>query len=97
MTESNIKLPEEVTFTKGAKLLRDLGIDPYATAASVRHIARTRENWPFCDPGGDKEHEYGQVSNARTMATGPFLDFFRENPPRGRGPDRKPRPPRKVS
>lgn len=83
-------LPHEVTFTSGAQLLVESGIDVRATADSVRHIARSRKNWPF---GEGREHPYGRVANARTMNAKVFLRYFEEHPPnpRGRGRDKQPR------
>jgi hypothetical protein len=86
-------LPPVVTFGSGARLLVELGIDPHATADTVRYAARTRPDWPFGAPGEGKPHEYVKVAHAKAMATEPFLAFFREHPPpKGvRGPDKKPR------
>ncbi|MCA1223709.1 hypothetical protein [Streptomyces sp. 8L] len=88
-----------MTFASGARLLADLGIDPHATADTVRYIAQTRSDWPFGDPGEGRPYEYIWVSRARTMETRPFLKYFREHPPPPgtRGPDRKPRQPRRRS
>jgi hypothetical protein len=71
------RLPPAVTFTTGATLLVKLGIVDSITREGVRHIAtseRYAETWPF---GPEKEHPYGEASGALLMATGPFLDFFR--------------------
>lgn len=85
-------LPTSVTFAEGAQLLRQLGIDPNATADSVRHLARSRgPKWPFgTDPG---QVPYGRTVNARTMDTQVFLDHIEKWPPNphGRGRDKKPR------
>ncbi|MCU1617409.1 MAG: hypothetical protein JWO98_4949 [Frankiales bacterium] len=85
-------LPEYVSFESGARLLVELGIVPTMNGDAVRYIARTRKDiWPFGEVGTGHPHTYVRVANARTMATGPFLEFFRKNPPSGRGPDKKPR------
>lgn len=82
-------IPPLITFVSGAELLMRLGIVDSITPDGIRYIARTRPSqWPF---GEGRPHPYGKASNARTMATEPFLAFFREYPPNGRGPDRAPR------
>ncbi|GAA3154606.1 hypothetical protein ACFQ0X_43785 [Streptomyces rectiviolaceus] len=90
MTGREGELPHEVTFASGARLLVERGIDPHATADSVRHIARSRKNWPF---GEGREHPYSRVANARTMNAKVFLRYFEDHPPnpRGRGRDKQPR------
>lgn len=90
MTGPQENLPHEVTFATGARLLVEHGIDANATADSVRHIARSRKDWPF---GEGREYPYGSVANARTMNTLVFLKYFAEHPPNptGRGRDRRPR------
>lgn len=90
MTGPQDNLPPEVTFATGARLLVEQEIDVNATADSVRHIARSRKDWPF---GEGREHPYGTVANARTMNTLAFLKYFTEHPPNptGRGRDRQPR------
>ncbi|MFH9426385.1 hypothetical protein [Streptomyces sp. NPDC017529] len=80
------RLPPVVTFQSGAELLMELGIRDRITHQGVRHIADTYEDWPF---GEDRSHPYGKVSNARVMATEPFLEFFRTHPSAGRGPGRR--------
>jgi hypothetical protein len=72
------RLPPAVTFGTGAALLVRLGIVDSITREGVRHIAtseRYEEHWPF---GPDKQHPYGEAAGALLMATGPFLDFFRD-------------------
>jgi hypothetical protein len=72
------RLPPAVTFGTGAELLVKLGIVRSITREGVRHIAtseRYAKVWPF---GPDKEHPYGEAAGALLMATGPFLDFFRD-------------------
>jgi hypothetical protein len=90
-------LPPVVTFASGARLLVDLDIDPHATTDTVRYAALTRPDWPFGEVGEGRPHEYVWVSRARTMETGPFLEYFREHPPPPgtRGPDKQPRQPRR--
>ena len=83
-------LPPFVTFKTGAELLIAEGISTSITADGVRYIARqTDVDWPF---GEGRAHSYGMIGNARIMATGPFLAYFRKHPPRGRGPAKTPRP-----
>ncbi|GGU11389.1 hypothetical protein [Streptomyces lateritius] len=91
MSERRATLPSFVTFATGAELLRVLGIDPEATADSVRHIARSRESWPFGDRPGQTPYE--RIANARAMPTDVFLAYLEKEPPnpRGRGRDKKPR------
>lgn len=72
------RLPPAVTFGTGAELLVRLGIVGSITREGVRHIAtseRYEKKWPF---GPDKAHPYGEAAGALLMATGPFLDFFRD-------------------
>ena len=71
------RLPPAVTFTTGAALLIKLRIVGSITREGVRHIATSRryaKHWPF---GPGKKYPYGEASGALLMATGPFLDFFR--------------------
>lgn len=85
-------LPAAVTFAEGAALLRQLDIDPNATADSVRYLARSRgTKWAFGK--GPGQTPYGQTANARTMDTKVFLDHMEAWPPNphGRGRDKKPR------
>lgn len=86
---SRSDLPSFVTFKTGAELLVAEGISSSITADGVRYIARqSRKDWPF---GKDRPHPYEKAGNARAMATGPFLAYFRKHPPKGRGPDKGPR------
>ncbi|MFD8488648.1 hypothetical protein [Streptomyces sp. NPDC059712] len=67
-----------MTFGTGADLLVRLKIVDRITREGVRHIAtseRYEKHWPF---GPGKEHPYGEAAGALLMATGPFLDFFRD-------------------
>ncbi|MGW2863317.1 hypothetical protein [Streptomyces sp. NPDC001205] len=85
-------LPTSVTFAQAAGLLQQLGIDPTATAQSVRYLARARgERWPF--GVGNGKVPYGKVANARAMETATLIDYLRREPPNphGRGQDKKPR------
>lgn len=95
MTEDWSDLPENVTFTEGAKLAAERGLFPGATADKLRHLARARKEttWPFGDPGEGKPYEYGQVANARKMHAEVLMKHLEEYPPNpnGRGPDKKPR------
>lgn len=101
MTDNWNDLPEEVTFTEGARLADQLGILPGATADKLRHLARARKNttWPFGDRGEGRPYEYGTVANARKMRTEVLLKHLQEEPPNpyGRGPDKRPRAKRSVS
>lgn len=83
-----VNIPAVVTFTSGAALLVELGITPSMTREGIRKIAKSDPNWPF---GDDRPHKYGKASNAQTMDTGPFLDFFRGREIKKRGPDKQPR------
>ncbi|MBZ6211659.1 hypothetical protein KVH31_34755 [Streptomyces olivaceus] len=72
------RLPPAVTFGTGAELLVHLKIVDRITREGVRHIAtsdRYEKHWPF---GPGKRHPYGEAAGALLMATGPFLDFFRD-------------------
>jgi hypothetical protein len=72
------RLPPAVTFGTGAELLVSLGIVDSITREGVRHIAKSEryeKHWPF---GPGKEQPYGEAAGALLMATGPFLDFFRD-------------------
>lgn len=76
--QEETRLPPAVTFTSGAELLMKLGIVESITREGVRYIAENHPAWPF---GVDRPYPYGRADRALLMATGPFLDFFRENPP----------------
>lgn len=92
MSDRPDNLPPFVTFAGAAQLLRNLGIDPDATADSVRHLARSRgDRWPFGDRPG--QIRYVKMANARTMDTCVFLDHMEKDPPNphGRGRDKNPR------
>lgn len=82
------ELPPAVTFRSGADLLTQLGIVDSITHQGIRYIAATHSKWPF---GPGRKHSYWTIANATVMATGPFLQFFRDYPTVGRGPARKPR------
>jgi hypothetical protein len=86
--QEEVSIPPVVTFTSGAKLLVDLEIVPSMTREGIRKIAKEDPNWPF---GPDRPHQYGKVSNAQTMDTGPFLTYFRARTIKKRGPDKQPR------
>lgn len=76
--EGETRLPPAVTFGTGAELLVKLGIVDSITREGVRHIAtseRYAKHWPF---GPGRENPYGEAAGALLMATGPFLDFFRD-------------------
>lgn len=88
LTPRPTHLPVFVTFTSGAALLVELGIDSEATAQGLRHLARSAEDWPF---GPGRPHDYIKAGRARTMETGVFLAYFRSRPRTGRGRDRAPR------
>lgn len=90
MVSTPDNLPPYVTFEAGARLLVELGITQHATGDTIRYVARTRDDWPF---GEGQRLPYIQISNARTMETGAFLEYFRQHPPQSavRGPDKKPR------
>ena len=82
-------LPSFVTFKTGAELLVTEGISTSITPDGVRYIARqSAKDWPF---GEGRPYPYEKAGNARAMATGPFLKYFRKHPPRGRGPAKRPR------
>lgn len=81
------ELPPAVTFRSGADLLIELDIVDSITHQGIRYIADHHDAWPF---GPGRKHSYWKIANATVMATGPFLDFFREHPSVGRGPARKP-------
>lgn len=83
--------PEYVTFEEAARLLASMNIAPGITGDGIRYIARTRKDWPFGDAGAGRPYTYVKVANARTMRTEALVQFFRDNPLSGRGPDQKPR------
>ncbi|MFI6055742.1 hypothetical protein ACIBCO_37370 [Streptomyces violascens] len=92
MTADSTDLPKFVTFDQAAALLQHLGIDPTATAQSVRYLARARgERWPF--GSGNGQVPYKKIANARTMDTKKLIEYLRAEPPNphGRGQDKKPR------
>lgn len=82
------QIPPIVTFKTGAELLIALGMTESITTRGVRWVAESHPDWPF---GPGRAHNYIPAGNARAMATEPFLAFFREHPPAGRGPDKQPR------
>ncbi|MEW2402163.1 hypothetical protein [Streptomyces sp. NPDC046862] len=82
-----IAIPPVVTFATGAALLVRLGIAKNMTREGVRRLSKHPE-WPF---GPDRPHPYWDLANADVMETKPFLEFFKEHPIVGRGPDREPR------
>ena len=86
--QKEVDIPAVVTFTSGAALLVDLGMADTMTREGIRKIAKIDPNWPF---GEGRPFPYGRVSNAQTMDSGPFLDFFRGRETKKRGPDRQPR------
>jgi hypothetical protein len=92
VTTDATDLPKSVTFAQAADLLQDLGIDPTATAQSVRYLARARgKRWPFGDEDG--QVPYDKIANARAMDTTTLVDYLRAEPPNphGRGQDKRPR------
>lgn len=72
--------PPVVTFATGAELLVSEGLVESITVEGLRYIAKNAEDWPF---GDGRQHPYGSIGNAKTMATKPFLEYFRSGPPRG--------------
>ena len=88
MTNEDRDLPPAVTFQSGAELLVEQQIVDSITHQGIRYIADNHKDWPF---GPGREHSYWTIANATVMATGPFLQFFRDHPDVGRGPYGKPR------
>lgn len=87
-------IPPVVTFATGADLVVRLGLAKNMTREGVRRLSK-RPDWPF---GLDRPHPYWLLANAEVMETRPFLDFFRNHPIVGRGPDKEPgRRPSKAS
>lgn len=80
MTPQEDTPPPVVTFTTGAELLVREGLVESITAEGLRYIAKNADDWPF---GDGREYPYGSIGNAKTMATEPFLKYFRSGPPRG--------------
>lgn len=74
MASERKDLPPAVTFQSGAELLIQEGIVDHITHQGIRHIAETDPAWPF---GDGRPHPYWSLANAKVMATGPFLEFFR--------------------
>ncbi|MEU9578819.1 hypothetical protein [Streptomyces chilikensis] len=81
------RVPPVVTFATGAELLVRLKLATNMTREGVRRLSK-HPDWPF---GPDRPHPYWPLANAEVMETEPFLDFFRQHPVTGRGPDRQPR------
>jgi hypothetical protein len=81
------QIPPVVTFSTGAKLLVRLGMAVSMSREGVRRIS-THPDWPF---GLDRAYPYWDLANADAMETEPFLQFFRDHPITGRGPDKAPR------
>lgn len=84
-------IPPVVTFATGADLLVRLGLAKNMTREGVRRASK-HPDWPF---GPDRPHPYWPLANAEVMDTKPFLEFFKEHPIVGRGPDKAPRHTRK--
>ncbi|MFI0220169.1 hypothetical protein [Streptomyces lydicus] len=65
------------------------------TPQGLRYIAQSRtKNWPFGEgrtEDGEPRVPYLMAGKTRLMKTETFLEYFERNPPRGRGPDKKPR------
>lgn len=80
-------IPPVVTFATGAELLVRLGFAKNMTREGVRRLSR-HPDWPF---GPDRPYPYWDLANADAMETEPFLQFFRDHPVTGRGPDKAPR------
>ncbi|MEU8740639.1 hypothetical protein AB0K62_13685 [Streptomyces halstedii] len=81
------QIPPVVTFATGAKLLVRLGMAVSMSREGVRRLSG-HPDWPF---GLDRPYPYWNLANADVMETGPFLEFVREHPITGRGPDKGPR------
>lgn len=88
--QNETRLPPAVTFATGAELLIRLRIVDHITRQGIRYIAEHHPEWPF---GVDRPYPYGRAQSALLMATEPFLEFFREHPPLGRGPGPRSRKP----
>jgi len=86
---SHAKRPEYVTFAEAAALLISEGVAKSMTPQGLRYIARTRDDWPFGDTPG--KEPYRDAGRTRMMRTARLIAFFRKNPPKGRGPARRPR------
>jgi hypothetical protein len=81
------QIPPVVTFATGAELLVRLGMAVSMSREGVRRLS-AHPDWPF---GLDRPYPYWTLANADAMETGPFLEFVREHPITGRGPDKAPR------
>jgi hypothetical protein len=79
--------PPVVTFATGADLLVRLGLAKNMTREGVRRLSK-HPDWPF---GPDRAYPYWDLANAEAMETKPFLQFFKDHPIIGRGPDKAPR------
>ncbi|MEW9521768.1 hypothetical protein [Streptomyces tubercidicus] len=94
MTSKN-NLPLYISFTEGAQLLVDRNLVSSMTPQGLRYIARSRaDEWPFGEgrtKSGKKRTPYFMASGTRMMPTEEFLAYFEKKPPRGRGPNKKPR------
>ncbi|MDX2997982.1 hypothetical protein [Streptomyces scabiei] len=80
-------MPPVVTFATGADLLVRLGLARNMTREGVRRASK-HPDWPF---GTDRPYPYWLLANAEVMETRPFVEFFKEHPVVGRGPDKEPR------
>ncbi|GHJ34315.1 hypothetical protein ACFV4E_22880 [Streptomyces hygroscopicus] len=87
MTSKN-SIPEYVTFADAAELLVRQGLAGSMTPQGLRYIER-RANWPFGE--GEGREPYLIAGRTRLMRTARLIAYFREHPPTGRGPDKKPR------
>jgi hypothetical protein len=89
--------PAYISFTDAAELLVRHGLAASMTPQGLRYIARSRSKrtdppglrWPFGN--GPGQEPYLQAGRTRMMRTARLLKYFKEYPPTGRGPARKPR------
>ncbi|MEU9849225.1 hypothetical protein [Streptomyces sp. NPDC047985] len=95
MTER--KDPDYISFTDAADLIVRHGLASSMTPRGLRYMARIRDSralpaeqrWPFGD--GPGQEPYLVAGRTRMMRTKRLLDYLRQYPPTGRGPDRMPR------
>ena len=81
--------PEYVTFAEAADLLVRKGFVRSMTSHGLRYIALHAIGWPFGD--GKGREPYRMAGRTRMMRTERLINFIREHPPQGRGPDKAPR------
>ncbi|MDX2658266.1 hypothetical protein PV402_39460 [Streptomyces scabiei] len=91
---SALEDPEYVSFADAAALIVRRGLAGSMTPRGLRYMALARnskstpddQRWPFGDGPGQKP--YLTAGRTRMMHTARLLEYLKEHPPTGRGPDK---------